>query len=258
MTTGKKVTLLIGIVVLIFVGLYVALRIHGTESFTLKGVTEKLSSTDIGTPTILPMVEEHSTTTYAVMSLSYPKSSKTEYKEIYEFVTKARDGFPFGEDGTTLTDAEMKEMQDSIARRGEQYDFILTTRVATSSRTVSYILELYTDTGGAHGGTGVYTFTYDTQGKLVTLDRVFTKPYLEKISTLARAYLSNKLGDNTNQEMLDSGTEPTADNYGTWYLTHDGIAFVFGQYQVGPYVIGIQEFPLPKIQVSDLLAPEFK
>jgi hypothetical protein len=258
MTTGKKVTFLIGIVVLIFVGLYVALRIHGTEDFTLKGMTEKISSGNTDSVVVLPLVEEHSTTTYAVMNLSYPKSSPTEYKEIYEFVTKARDGFPFGEDGTTLTDAEMKEMQDSIARRGEQYDFILTTRVATSSRTVSYILELYTDTGGAHGGTGIYTFTYDTHGKLVTLDRVFAKPYLEKVSTLARTYLRNKLGDNTNQEMLESGTDPTVDNYGTWYLTHDGITFVFGQYQVGPYVIGIQEFPLLKSEVSDLLAPEFK
>lgn len=246
-----KKLFILAIITAITIGGFVLSRRMNTST---KGdtVTTTGQNSEVSNITVAQMTTEHVETEYSVVDVSYPapRSSVNEYSEIFEFVNEARSEFESNFTDTVIT--------DSIKRRGEKYNFTLTTAVATSSQTVTYLLELYTETGGAHGGTIVRTFTYDADKKLVELDDVFDGEYLQKIAPLARTYLAARLGEDTVEEMLADGTRPTEDNYSAWYLTDDTITFIFQQYQIGPYVIGINEFPLKKTEVSDLLSPTFK
>lgn len=202
---------------------------------------------------VTDMVTEKSSGKYYTMDLSYPKSNQTKYSEVYAFATSTVQDFL--SQVNSISDSDAKTMNLGGDRK---YDLTITTRVATSTQTVTYIIEAYTFTGGAHGNTNVATFTYDKAGKLVTLDDFFSAPYLEKVAGFSRTHFYNTLGDYMNPEMIDPGTTATMTNFSTWYLTDANIIFIFGQYQVGPYVIGMPEFTIAKSALSDIISPKFK
>jgi hypothetical protein len=173
------------------------------------------------------------------IDLEYPKSDVNHLPEIADYVSKVKDQFT-----QSLPTGEVTE----------NYLLKINTTVYTSSSTISYKLETYMYTGGAHGGTFIETFTYGKDGNLITLDDLMVSAdSMKKLSTLARAYLYNKIGDQSQNEVIDAGTEPTPENFGVWYITDAGIVFVFQQYQVGPYTIGIQEFPIRRVEAETFL-----
>jgi hypothetical protein len=202
---------------------------------------------------ISPIIKENATTTYTVINLSYPQSSNTKNPELYDYVQKTKNDFV--EEYGHLTKAEADKM---YMRVGEPFELYISTKIATSTNTVSYILETYHYTGGAHGGTDVNTFTYDNLGHLVEIDDVLTSGWLKEIATMSKTYFYNTLGDNSQPSMIDDGTEPIPENFSAWYLSGDSIVFIFGQYQVGPYVLGIQEYKINKSQIPELLQPAYK
>lgn len=202
---------------------------------------------------IAPLVSESATTTYTNMHLSYPQSSQTHLPEIFAYVEGAKSDFI--KDYASITDSDAKNM---FMRLDAPYEIFMTTKVATSSKTVSYIIETYEYTGGAHGNTAVSTFTYDAWDDLVTIDNVLSGQYLPQLSTISRDYLYTFEGVYAQKEMLESGTEPKVENFSSWYLTDNAITFIFGQYQVGPYVLGIVEMPVEKSKLGTFLNQTFK
>jgi hypothetical protein len=213
----------------------------------------KTSTPNTSFSSVAPLITEKTSGKYYTMDLSYPESSTTQYSEIYAFATSTVQDFLSQAENISDSDAQIMGLGgDRI------YNLTMTTRIATSTQTVTYIVLAYTFTGGAHGNTTVATFTYDKAGKLVTLDDFFSAPYLEKVASLSRTYFYNTLGDYMNPEMVDPGTTATTTNFSTWYLTDQNITFIFGQYQVGPYVIGMPEFPIAKSALSDIISPKFK
>ncbi len=203
--------------------------------------------------TVAPIISETATTTFTHIELSYPKSSSSELPEIYNLIQQTKRDF-LSEYGTlTLSEAQAK-----FLRRDSPYELYITTKIATSTQTVSYIIEIYEYTGGAHGGTDVQSFTYNKFGKLITITDVLGYNYLPQISKMAREYFYKNLGDYALPVMIDSGTEPKLDNFNTWYLTPKSVTFIFGQYQVGPYVLGIQEYPIEKSSITQILNPLYK
>ena len=186
------------------------------------------------------------------MTSTYPQSSVTVLPEIYNFVQNAKQQFL--DDYNSVTDAEAAD----FPAEASAYNFTVTTRVATSTNTVTYILDTYQYEGGAHGGTTVTTFTYDKTGKLVTLDNVFAKPYLPTLSSLSSKHFFALFGNDAQDDMIKSGTAATADNFSSWYLTSNTITFIFGEYQVASYAAGILEYAIPKSAVTTLLSTPFK
>lgn len=118
---------------------------------------------------------------------------------------------------------------------------------------VSFVLHTYFYTGGAHGGQGLSTFTYDIKNKKeVNLENLFgeSKGYLEKISQFTMNDLKNQLrivsGGEPNTDMLVEGTSPQAKNFERFTLGAGGtVTFYFEQYQVAPYVAGEQKVIMP-------------
>jgi hypothetical protein len=207
--------------------------------------TTTATTTPVATrPSIQPIASSTIVGKYDAINLAYPSS----VPEISDYVNKVKAEFL---DSVPKTD---KDAQDQGLGGSRNYTLDTKTMVYTSPTTVTYYVETYMFTGGAHGSTVISTFTYGPDNKLISLKDLYATPdALTKISNAARTYLKAKLGDNASVDEIDSGTTPTDDNFGVWYITDAGITFVFGQYQVGPYVIGIQEFPMSRSQASGIL-----
>lgn len=202
---------------------------------------------------IAPIINEYASTTYTSVSLNYPKSSETELSEVYLTVRDIKNDFIKAYGGLTKENADKMYMSAD-----DPYEIIVNTKIQKSEKTVTYILYVYEYTGGAHGGTAVYTFTYDINKKIVKEKDVFENTYLSVVAPMARDYFYMNLGEYKNPTMIDSGTFPEYENYRTWYLTDDSVVFIFGQYQVGPYVLGIQEFRIDKTKLSSVLKESYR
>ena len=129
--------------------------------------------------------------------------------------------------------------------------------------TVSYVFKNYEFTGGAHGGTGLKTYTFDSNG-LVDLATIlnFTSENKVAMTRLIESKLKVQLGELHNEQMLSEGlglaylkADGTFDktksdgfdfrsNFDNFAILDGGIKFIFGQYQVGPYAAGMQEVML--------------
>ncbi len=217
-----------------------------------KPETSLPSSESVSQTAVFETVTLEEKTDFAELKLSYPKLPPGQYTEVSQFVASVQ-----GEHAQNIRDAEAFAQEFG---GGAMYQTILTYAIATSTNTTTFVFQLYTYTGGAHGNTAVLTFTYKNSDRtLVTLKDVFTDAtYLRTISAQARTYLYASLGEQSTRDQIDLGTEPNTDNFNAWYMTNDTITFIFGQYQVGPYVIGMPEFPLSKKSVSSIVRPDFQ
>jgi len=142
--------------------------------------------------------------------------------------------------------------------------------------TVSYIYSMYQFTCGAHGNTAVSTFNFKIDGTSIGLEDIFIDTngsdeiIIEMTRKILRPKLLTALAKNSNVPeneyptgMLDDGLglscfnennvfmkekcEPKeslflfASNLSTFYITDEGIVFVYGQYQIAPYSSGVTE-----------------
>jgi hypothetical protein len=187
------------------------------------------------------------------MKIHAPLDSLQKIPEVATMISQATSSFQKQIDSLTPDDITELGLDDD-----RKYDLQIDTSIATSSGTVSYIIKIYEFTGGAHGNTTVQVFNYTNKGKYITEGDVFVSPWKQTVSQLAKAYLIADLGENINMDMLIDGTTPNNDHFNTWYITPDSIVFVFGQYEVGPYSIGIREVPLSKTVLSSVLKEPFK
>jgi hypothetical protein len=186
--------------------------------------------------------------TYYSIDLEYPKARPNELAEVRDYVDMVRSDF------MALVPKTAQEAEDQGFGEDRTLVLKMETTVYTSSTTVTYKLETYMFTGGAHGGTFISTFTYDKAGKLLLLKDILSSPdALEKLSARARNYFYNKLGSQGQREIINIGTEPKEENWSAWYATDKSVTFIFQQYQIGPYAIGIQEFPLSRAEAKTLL-----
>jgi hypothetical protein len=69
---------------------------------------------------------------------------------------------------------------------GMKYNFYTTYKLATSSDSISYVYEIYTYTGGAHGSTINYPITLDTSLNVIPIEKVLPQSSLQKVSALCR------------------------------------------------------------------------
>jgi hypothetical protein len=138
----------------------------------------------------------------------------------------------------TEADAELERLGGE-----RKYSMIINTKVFTSSSTISYVVENYSYTGGAHGIADIVTFVYDSKGNLVSLKDILKDGNsLGALSEKSRTYFYSKIGNASSESVIDQGTAPIETNWQRFYLTEDAVVFIFGQYSLGPYTLGIQEF----------------
>ncbi len=135
-----------------------------------------------------------------------------------------------------------------------------------SASTLSYVYQLYTDTGGAHPNTSYRTFTFDKKtGALLALKDVFAAnaPYLQTLSTKSRLVLPGKIAamesvtvKEVDTDYINSGTKPEIVAFQNFYFEGSNFVLLFPPYQVGPYVLGMITLPIPTSELKDL-KPEY-
>lgn len=126
------------------------------------------------------------------------------------------------------------------SKLGEKYD------------TIVFLVTV--DFGGAHPNHFYRTITFDKMQKVVSLEELLNSEFagistLNKISELSREIISEKLGENTNNEMLEAGTKPELNSFKNFYIDKDTIIFLFEPYAVAPYAYSVQE---ARINFSEL------
>lgn len=152
-----------------------------------------------------------------------------------------------------------QELTDFGPSKDRPYSFVAQYQAYGNKNFLTHRLDTYTYTGGAHGNTGVQTFTYDKKGKLVTPEMLFVnKDAVAAFSTLVQKQALALDGDGMiNTEWLAESAGPDAVNFKTFAFNGQDILIIFPQYSIAAYVAGIIEVPLPLSELSGILKPEF-
>jgi len=110
---------------------------------------------------------------------------------------------------------------------------------------LSYRIEEYTYSGGAHGSTKVSVGTLDREtGRQLTLNDVFGKDGLAALETELRKAVIAKIGE----ENIQSPVKPTEN----FYLAADGWHFVYNEYEIACYAIGAIEVVVPRQPIASI------
>ena len=118
---------------------------------------------------------------------------------------------------------------------------------------ISFLLNVYQFTGGAHGTTSLIPVTYSKQTKkLLSLEEAVQptrKDWLSALSTEARKQLNDQVKKQTfvsDEDWINKGTEPSKENFSVFKLEKNAVRIIFSQYQVGPYSSGMPEIVVPR------------
>ena len=138
------------------------------------------------------------------------------------------------------------------------YSFIATWEpIQVNNKYVSVIVRYDAYAGGANGDQELETFNYDVgANKILALVDLFpnSSDYLKQISVLVRKDLTasmDKASDgNVPTDMLNAGTEPTADNFMNFTFTDDAVTFYFPKYAVAPGSFGEQKATIARSLVK--------
>jgi hypothetical protein len=139
-----------------------------------------------------------------------------------------------------------------------------------NSQYISILVRFAGYTGGAHGYEDIVAYNYDVKNKReITLADLFKNSpnYLNQISEICRNILIKRFTDGfvpsfeeglkadkervayvkeSIEPMVYDGTDPkNADNFANFTFTADKLIIHFGQYQVAPYVVGLQDVEMP-------------
>jgi hypothetical protein len=117
---------------------------------------------------------------------------------------------------------------------------------------LSLNLIVYSFTGGAHGMTIIKSLTFDMKtGKQYELKELF-KPgsdYVKKLSDIIRVDIQK-----WDIQLLDppfTKIRPDQD----FYIADTSLVIYFQLYEITPYVWGFPYFPIPILDVADIIAP---
>ena len=118
---------------------------------------------------------------------------------------------------------------------------------------ISFLLNVYQFTGGAHGTTSLIPVTYSKQTKkLLSLEEAVQptrKDWLSALATEARKQLNDQVKKQTfvsDEDWINKGTEPSKENFSVFKLEKNAVRIIFSQYQVGPYSSGMPEIVVPR------------
>jgi len=127
-----------------------------------------------------------------------------------------------------------------------------------------YGIERYVDMGGAHGleTRNFYNFDLKT-GKQISESDIFKADYKAKLSELIKV----RIVEESKEDSTDNNSEPILSledtDYwtdsikpnGNFYITDEGINYVFNPYEIAPDYMGQTEVTLPYDRIKDFLKP---
>jgi hypothetical protein len=178
--------------------------------------------------------------------------------------------------GGETQQAELELAKQFPDRPAMQYNMNIdyTKHVSQKLGTVSYVMQHYEFTGGAHGNTNLKIFNFNKNGSIVLSDvLIITNENHTSLAKTIREKLLENLGDMADESMIRDGLDceladdapeeifcdhhALRNNLEKFYITDTGITFVFGQYQVAAYAVGMPEVTLSWSELGPFMNPEF-
>lgn len=128
------------------------------------------------------------------------------------------------------------------------FDFIADWNlIQLNEKYLSFVINIYYFSGGAHGFNKVHAFNYDiAQKKEITIGDFLddSSQALQKLSQVATQQVISQLQSNDVQiddfltQMIEQGAKPTLENYNNFNFNHNSLIIYFQQYQVAPGYLG--------------------
>lgn len=164
----------------------------------------------------------------------------------------------FAESQAADYEDDVREFDKPGEEKPDSYDMWDMNGIFTLARpnpdVVSVTFNIYSYSGGAHGNLFIRCLNYDLRtGAELGLNALFESPEkaLALLAELTNKKLRQDLGDDVEEEMLQSGTAPEPTNFANLSLRPDGLVVEFQPYQVGPWSIGPQHVTVSLAELAD-------
>ena len=240
--------------------------------------------------------EEPDSTLSSIIRVDYPIGDDSRAQAVRQFISQelAKQSQNFasdGEDGKkvntykgTLDKAQalvdfygkanlkdLTELRDELKQNMESTSYmpclsneLNIRKEGETQRYITYHISGYTYLGGAHGSAIDYSKNISKlTGKVLTetVDTLKTKelqPILRKgVISYINKYEQGANDKNLNSYLfIENGIIPIPAI--APYLAPDGVHFIYQQYEIGPYAMGMIEFVVPYDKIKPYLTPEAK
>lgn len=180
------------------------------------------------------------------------KGTKADGKALVDFYGKLNFGY---------LKSQYAELKD-LGIAGLSYDLSI-RKTGETDRYLTYETSCYVFLGGAHGSAVCYPVNIvRSTGKVLaaTVDTLKQKALQPILRRGVKEYISKaenrKIKDRDLQNMLfvEHGIIPLPTTVPV--LTPEGLRFVYQQYEIGPYALGMVEFTVPYADVKSCLTKE--
>ena len=152
-------------------------------------------------------------------------------------------------------DKELKTLSSA-----QQISLMIKPKILNSGQPIAtVVLNSSSYLGGAHGAAAQQYYNFDLKSKkLVSLDDLLLpkqKPRLEQLAHEAFKtwVMDSKLADNV-QDYEQAWKFKLSENY---YLSKDGLILQYGEYDIGPYVVGLPRLTIPYTQLETVLKAQY-
>lgn len=251
-----------------------------TATVSVAAATTETSMNAAGAASTTALPGDRASTSHYKIAIDYPVLSAQETplaQALRETGAKAKQEFM----GSLPDSKQFPEFAD------RQLQLLLDFKIAARNNDFVSVREQgMSDTGGAHPLPVDGTFVYDTRAqRVIGLDDLFTDPTAarKRLADFARAALTRKLmaqapmpGEGSSEairewtanakQMLDDGTQPTADNFSAFVVRatgnandpSPGLTLIFSPYQVAAYVYGTLTVDVPTQVFGQYLKPQYR
>lgn len=114
----------------------------------------------------------------------------------------------------------------------------------------SYLLYTYGYTGGAHGIDAEHGFTFRlSDGKRIQETDLFKTGYRPELSKILTEMLPKSVSKDVFDMLFIKALEPN----GNFYLEPEGITYIYGRYEIGPYASGLVRVSIPWNKLQGIL-----
>lgn len=173
-----------------------------------------------------------------IVSVTLPDEENKYIKNIYAY----------GEEQIQRFVSDKEEFKN-ISSESFPWNLDIDYKKSESDTIVSYLVQGYEYTGGAHGNAFLKSFNFDkkTGKELGVEDIVTSKETFKTLSALAKKELTVDYPE---------GADERPENWSVWYVDDTSITFVFMAYQIAAYATGQQELKIEMTEKNRALFQE--
>ncbi|USG65429.1 DUF3298 and DUF4163 domain-containing protein [Brevibacillus ruminantium] len=138
------------------------------------------------------------------------------------------------------------------------YALDISYKAHVTGKLVSIAVQTYQYTGGAHGMTGVdyYNIANQDQAKKLQLADLFQPGY--DYRSILNLMITQQIKTNKELGFADDYEFPGISEDQAFAFENGDLVIHFGQYEIGPYAIGMPAFTIPSRSVNNLFKPEIR